>query len=494
MNLNTIDQLKRTEIRRKNRLMLMTFLAFAFISLMGSLFMQQLDMLILGFVIQMVFYPAVYFLLNRYGKEYLFSYVIVVGVYIYNFFVVFEWGGNLLMTVFPFFFSIFAASQFNRLLFGIGHALGLGLLIINARLAVEQYAFLRVDSAIIVLVYIFTGVLLGIIIKFNQQQFGKLQEMVVQSEEEARVKEEQKSFLEKEILILAESITGISEKAQGSVDSKDEMRIVINELSSTSQDQSEQISAIAENAHNNLNVVRNMNSISQELIRNSQASSKLSETGLGKMGDLGQEMDRLQQLVSSLSDSFEALSRTIEETNQFAHDIEDITAQTNLLALNASIEAARAGEAGRGFSVVAEEIRKLADLTHEATIKITNNLNEVNSSYQMAQQNMRSSSQSLEQSIVSGSEVSHTFIELNKMLTQLNAQFIEFENLSTRVGENSGNVEFSTNEFAAIIEQASASLQQISASIETMTGDDHLIMNYIREVEASADNIKQTLV
>ncbi len=203
-------------------------------------------------------------------------------------------------------------------------------------------------------------------------------------------------------------------------------------------------------------------------------------------------MHQLQSVITDLQENFTTLAQKIAETNQFANDIGQITEQTNLLALNASIEAARAGEAGKGFSVVAEEIRKLADITKETTIKITDNLRDVNHSNELAQKNMKTSSSSLLKSVQSANEVSTTFSELNVMLKSINGKFIEFAKLAGVVGKNSEEVESSTNEFAALIEQATASLQQVGASIETLTEDQHLVASYMRNTAESAEKVKNS--
>src|SRR5699024_4055766 len=76
-------------------------------------------------------------------------------------------------------------------------------------------------------------------------------------------------------------------------------------------------------------------------------------------------INTLQQKIETTGATFQSLTKNIEETYDFLQEIVDVSEQTNLLALNASIEAARAGDAGKGFSVVAEEIRKLAETTNE---------------------------------------------------------------------------------------------------------------------------------
>ena len=82
------------------------------------------------------------------------------------------------------------------------------------------------------------------------------------------------------------------------------------------------------------------------------------------------------QAVRDAVDSMKAIHSSSEQIRDIITIISDITSQTNLLALNAAIEAARAGEHGLGFAVVAEEVRKLANRTSEATADITQLINE----------------------------------------------------------------------------------------------------------------------
>lgn len=101
-------------------------------------------------------------------------------------------------------------------------------------------------------------------------------------------------------------------------------------------------------------------------------------TGLQVAEDLKHQSDLVDEQTQVTSHAITELVTRVNEVSSITNTILDIASQTNLLALNASIEAARAGEAGRGFSVVADEIRTLAEQSRSSTEQITSIINELN--------------------------------------------------------------------------------------------------------------------
>ncbi|WP_042356801.1 methyl-accepting chemotaxis protein [Bacillus rubiinfantis] len=487
-----IEKLKLLDLRNKNTLMLVTYSVSTIIGLISLLALNPHSFTTYSYIFQLILYAGLYFIAKKLNKDILFTYTIVIMMNVFNIAFIMVDGGTMSTALSVFFFSLFSAVPFHKRIFSIGFSLGLAALILNRYYVIDSESFVREQFSAILLVYLLCGVLLATLLFLNQMQFKKLQEYIDLAVTESLAKEEKRNKLEKEVTTIAESMAKINEKVQYGLKSQEEMKFAMTEVSQGGHVQSEQIVLIVENAQKNLQAINAMNQITTELVEDSEKSAALSDEGQVKANHLNNEIDRLQHVITILSENFKKLTEKIEETNQFTKDIKQITEQTNLLALNASIEAARAGEAGKGFSVVAGEIRKLADVTKEITEKITINLVEVNKTNELAQENMQTSSDSLKQSVEATKEVNHRFSLLNDMLKKLNAQFEKFGRFSGEVKENSESVVFSTNEFAAIIEESSANLQQISAAIETMTEDNHSIATYIEETAKSAEVIKDS--
>lgn len=201
---------------------------------------------------------------------------------------------------------------------------------------------------------------------------------------------------------------------------------------------------------------------SEEIEKTVQAMAKRAEDGALAAGEISTRAEQTTEKVNStrnktaeiLYDTKDRLekaiedSKVVEQINILSESIMHITEQTNLLALNAAIEAARAGESGRGFSVVADEIRKLAEQSKDTVLKIQDVTTRVIKSVD----NLSSSSNSL----------------LNFVSTDIQNDYEVMLNVSEKYSEDGKFVDEIVTEFSATSEQLLYSIQNVLGAINSV--------------------------
>jgi methyl-accepting chemotaxis protein len=152
--------------------------------------------------------------------------------------------------------------------------------------------------------------------------------------------------------------------------------------------------------------------------RESRQSQQLATDGRSLAVQTAGEINRIADSIRQSSEVIASLEKRSQEIGGIVHVIKDIANQTNLLALNAAIEAARAGEQGRGFAVVADEVRKLAENTTHATNQISGMIAAVQQDTNSAVATMSEASNTVTQGVALTQQVADALDNINQMATQ----------------------------------------------------------------------------
>lgn len=232
--------------------------------------------------------------------------------------------------------------------------------------------------------------------------------------------------------------------------SMQEIAVTTQELTLNSDEIYEQMVKIADNA-------KSGSVYASELMKEAKASKKKAFNSKQETKDVIEEIS--SDLMKSIDNS-----RQVDKIDELTEEILNISAQTNLLALNASIEAARAGEAGKGFSVVADEIRELADTSKETA----NTIQEISKLVQKAVHKLSGDSAKMIQ-----------FIENTVMV-----DYDKFVGVATHYYDGVHDIDKMFHDFAAMSNELQQTMQTVDHSI-------HLIANTIEESSDTINSVAE---
>ncbi|TVO58740.1 methyl-accepting chemotaxis protein [Denitromonas halophila] len=204
-------------------------------------------------------------------------------------------------------------------------------------------------------------------------------------------------------------------------------------------------------------------------------AAKASAAGARITDDACQTINVLAETVSRSAEHVERLGERSEEISRITGVIKEIADQTNLLALNAAIEAARAGEQGRGFAVVADEVRKLAERTSQATNEIGSMVNSIRNETDTAVNGMRSGAAQVANGVDLVGQASGALRQINEemqstvgMVTDISHASSEQQSAMTLLAQNVERVANMTDQNVAVVTQTRATVAGLNSITERL--------------------------
>ncbi|OGU32406.1 MAG: hypothetical protein A2057_13680 [Ignavibacteria bacterium GWA2_35_9] len=270
-----------------------------------------------------------------------------------------------------------------------------------------------------------------------------------------------------------QALTGVTEAVEATASASTEISSSAEEMAAGAQEQSSQTTEIASAVEEMTKTILETSQNSSRSAEAAKSAGAIAKEGGKVVNQTIEGMNRISEVVRKSAETVNALGKGSDQIGEIVQVINDIADQTNLLALNAAIEAARAGEQGRGFAVVADEVRKLAERTTKATKEIAVMIKQIQKDTSGAVDSMNKGTEEVEKGKALADQAGKSLKEIILGVEQV--------------------VDMSMQVAAASEEQSSAA-EQISKNIEAISNVTHESATGVQQIARSAEDLSRLTV
>ncbi|TVZ76111.1 methyl-accepting chemotaxis protein [Aeribacillus composti] len=267
----------------------------------------------------------------------------------------------------------------------------------------------------------------------------------------------------------------------------------MQELSAGAESQANSASELSEAMGMYMDKIYQIHRNGKEMFDKSREVLELTDNGSKLMNQSKKLFDYMFTGMQSNMKKIKKLDERSKQISKLVEVIQSIADQTNLLALNAAIEAARAGEHGKGFAVVADEVRKLAEQVSSSVVDIQKIVEEVHSETNKVTKSFELGFQQVESGMDSMNETSAAFQQIKETIKEISERINNAQNDLTNMLSTSESINDSISNIASISEEAAAGIEQTSASAATANESAATIASHAESMSNLAGDL-QSLV
>jgi methyl-accepting chemotaxis protein len=271
--------------------------------------------------------------------------------------------------------------------------------------------------------------------------------------------------------------------------SVEQMSIAIDGVAHGAQEQAGAVNQATTIAAQISNTIHEVATNAQASAKDASEAANTARTGAQTVEETIKGMHSIKTKVGISVVKVQEMGERSGQIGTIVQTIEDISSQTNLLALNAAIEAARAGEHGKGFAVVADEVRKLAERSSAATKEIGDLIKGIQVTVAEAVEAMNDGANEVEAGVVRAGESGVALESILKAVEAVNAQISSIAEAAQSINSSAAELDNSMASVSAVVEENTAATEEMSASSSEVTSAMEIIASTSEETSAAIQEV-----